>query len=254
MEAGCSHPHWRAHPPPDLLSRLSYFLTLVILCLSISVPQVISVAHVVLDPFPVSSSILTSLQAFSQGVPVVTMPSDRLGGRFVLALYQMMEYGFGNETVIMSGNGGEGRTGGNGRNERKVREGIKGGMVEKGGTGSKGREGTKGSKESKESGGSGGKDRAPVPPLSVSTALVVSTPSEYVSTALSIALNPALRSRHTTEILGRIGSVFDSAKRREEAVADWRSFLFAAVAKVKNRTSRIDLLPLLSFLLFFPLC
>jgi hypothetical protein len=72
--------------------------------------RVISAAHVILDPFPVSTAILSTLQAFSLGVPIISMPSQRLGGRFVLALYQMMEYGFGNETVKAAKNGKVGKT------------------------------------------------------------------------------------------------------------------------------------------------
>ena len=56
----------------------------------------------VLDPHPVSGSISHSLHALSLGVPVVTFPSDRLGGRHVLGMYRILQYGFGNETTPTS--------------------------------------------------------------------------------------------------------------------------------------------------------
>lgn len=53
------------------------------------VMKVISIAHVLLDPFP-GSSYLSSLKALSVGVPVVTMPTLKLCGRMTLALYDML--------------------------------------------------------------------------------------------------------------------------------------------------------------------
>lgn len=52
----------------------------------------IMAGHCLLDPFPVSG-FLPSLQALSVGVPVVSFPSDKLGGRFTLALYDSIDYG-----------------------------------------------------------------------------------------------------------------------------------------------------------------
>ena len=147
----------------------------------------------ILDPFPVSTSILATLQAFSMGVPVITMPSDRLGGRFALALYSMMEYGFGNETVKEKRKRGGAHL--NGENDAEVH-------------------------------------------LSVPTALIVSSVTAYVSTALAIAHNSALRARHTREILSRQHLIFNSEKRREEAVQDWRAFLSSAMLKVKEKEKR----------------
>jgi len=51
----------------------------------------IMAAHVVLDTFPVST-LSASLQVLGVGVPVITMPSHRLAGRFTHALYGMMGY------------------------------------------------------------------------------------------------------------------------------------------------------------------
>jgi len=51
--------------------------------------QLYEAADVVLDTFPVGGYI-TSLQALAVGSPVVTLPSDVLGGRFTLAMYKKM--------------------------------------------------------------------------------------------------------------------------------------------------------------------
>ena len=60
----------------------------------------IMAAHVVLDTFPVST-LLASLQVLGIGVPVITMPSHRLAGRFTHELYGMM--GYTNTTSIVDG-------------------------------------------------------------------------------------------------------------------------------------------------------
>jgi hypothetical protein len=51
---------------------------------------------------------------------------------------------------------------------------------------------------------------------------VVKSASEYVSAALSISMNPALRMKYTEEILLRLHKVFDNETQEEEAVLDWR--------------------------------
>ena len=53
--------------------------------------QLIRSASVVLDPFP-SGGLVGSLQAISLGVPVVTLPTDRIAGRTTLGLYRIMDY------------------------------------------------------------------------------------------------------------------------------------------------------------------
>lgn len=55
--------------------------------------NVLMVSHVMLDPFLVNENFHILLQALSVGLPVVTMPSGVLGGRFALALYRMLDYG-----------------------------------------------------------------------------------------------------------------------------------------------------------------
>jgi hypothetical protein len=52
----------------------------------------ISAAHVLLDPFPGSSSYLSSLQALMLAIPVITFPSARMYGRQTLSLYTRMGY------------------------------------------------------------------------------------------------------------------------------------------------------------------
>ena len=55
------------------------------------ITRALYVAHVVLDSFPVSGH-LSTMQSLSMGVPVITMPSEIMGGRLALALYQMIGY------------------------------------------------------------------------------------------------------------------------------------------------------------------
>lgn len=52
--------------------------------------RVISVAQVMLDPFPVSSLFAPYL-GLSLGVPVVTIPTENLSGRYALGLYKLMD-------------------------------------------------------------------------------------------------------------------------------------------------------------------
>lgn len=47
---------------------------------------------VMLEPFPVSGNYKPSLEALAIGLPVVTMPSEFMGGRLTLALYNLMGY------------------------------------------------------------------------------------------------------------------------------------------------------------------
>jgi len=53
--------------------------------------EVLHVAHVVFDPFPVGGgSYHPSLEALAIGVPVITLPTPILSGRLTLALYRIM--------------------------------------------------------------------------------------------------------------------------------------------------------------------
>jgi len=54
--------------------------------------DILRACHLLLDPFPVSG-LLGPLQALALGVPVVTWPSNRLGGRLALGLYKQLGYG-----------------------------------------------------------------------------------------------------------------------------------------------------------------
>lgn len=51
--------------------------------------NLVSVCHIMLDPFPFGGC-NTSLEAFSYGIPVVCLPSDRVNGRFTYGFYQTM--------------------------------------------------------------------------------------------------------------------------------------------------------------------
>ena len=168
--------------------------------------QMISAAHVVLDPHPVSGSISHSLQALSLGVPIVTLPSDCLGGRHVLCMYEILQYGFGNETAPISDD-----------MQRERREGKKEGV-----------------KRQRESGVR----------VSVPAPLVVSTHAEYVTAALSIALNPTLRMQHAREILARLHLLLGSERRAKEAGEDWMRFIHMAVGHRDRRDKRPDPLTL----------
>jgi hypothetical protein len=172
---------------------------------------VLSNAHVVLDPYPASGGLLPSLQALALPVPVpvLTMPSDRLAGRFTLALYQMLNYGLGSfdsDSSTKQGVNSESSTKHGGNSESSTKNGVNSGSTD--GTHS--------------GGGSGG-------------ALVVRTPSEYIATALLIAHNAKLRAQHTTELAARRWRLFHNEEQHWAAVEDWRRFLFSAVAKERKR-------------------
>ena len=73
----------------DLRGRLLYFTPLH----HEEFLRVLSSAHVVLDPFPSGGGVLPTLQALSLGLPVLTLPSSRLGGRLTRAVYDILDYG-----------------------------------------------------------------------------------------------------------------------------------------------------------------
>lgn len=56
---------------------------------------ILQIAHVMLEPFPISGNFEPSLEALAIGIPVITWPvSQHVGGKMTLALYKMLDYGF----------------------------------------------------------------------------------------------------------------------------------------------------------------
>ena len=162
-------------------------------------------AHVLLDPFPVSA-LLPNLQAISVGLPIITMPSNNLGGRFALALYRLLDYGINNETqtIDQTARGSSSTSGSstaeksnvynnanNNRNNRNSMNIIDGGRY-----------------------------------------LVVNSINEYVTAALSICHKPKLREQHSAEIMKRKSRLYSTEVRRQ-AAEDWIIF-FNTVVKGKN--------------------
>jgi len=196
-----------------------------------------------------SGSLLPFVQALSLGVPVVTLPSARLGGRLVLALYRQLGYGFGGDSSANEADEDEEETG-----EKKREAGAAAG----------------GQKDATSGGSGAGADdnhpfvtiqsasaaaataaglaptppraasptsTSPSPPLTSSPStmplprLVVGSASEYAATAMAIAHSTALRYRLARALLARLPALLDNPVHADRAVADWRRFLFGAVAK-----------------------
>jgi len=195
-----------------------------------------------------SGSLLPFVQALSLGVPVVTLPSARLGGRLVLALYRQLRYGFGGDSGADEADEDE--------EEKEEKTGEAGAAA--------------GEQKDATSGGSGGSaddnrpfvtiqsasdaaataaGLAPTPPRAASLGptspsppstsppstplprLVVGSASEYAATAMAIAHSPALRYRLARALFSRLPALLDNPLHADRAVADWRRFLFGAVAK-----------------------
>jgi predicted O-linked N-acetylglucosamine transferase (SPINDLY family) len=126
--------------------------------------NVLSVAHVLLDPFPVSgSSLHVLLQALSIGLPVVTKPSSLLGGRLALGLYRLIDYGLHDSPgAAFSSSEAAGEGGGelsDLSSESAVRESV--------------------------------------------ASLVVDSVHDYVTMALRLTHQPKLRSHHSLNLLNR---------------------------------------------------
>ncbi len=170
--------------------------------------------HVLLDPFPASSSLLSCLQAVSVGLPIITMPSDsRLAGRLALAVYQLLGYGFQSSSSSSPSSASATSEVIFDMNSNGVLSSRK-----SGGTGGSVVSGVSGSSKRHFNGGE---------------RLVVSSVNEYVSAALSLAHQPRLRERHSAEIMQRKHRLY-SSEVRQQAAEDWIQ-LFNAIAPDEKR-------------------
>jgi hypothetical protein len=173
---------------------------------------VVSAAHVMLDPFPVSG-LLPCLQALAVGVPVITMPSDRLGGRFALALYKQMNFG-------LAGSRGFGADGSDLGDLSPTASPVSSSARPLGAAGASPITSTTSAKQN---------IYAEVSDDPRAVSLVVRSPSEYVSLALALTHKPKLRDGVASELLSeeRRGRLFaqQGTTVYEEVVEDWMHFL-----------------------------
>ncbi len=155
-----------------------------------------------LDPFPAAADFSSSLAALSLGLPVVTMPSDRLAGRFAMGLYRMMNFGFHDSPqsdLIAEDAVGEApsREASSSAPERPFAAAAAG------------------SRES-------------------SSALVVHTAHDYLTMALRLTHQPKLRAQLVQNLLSRRQLLF-APVHAENALADWREFLHEALHNATQR-------------------
>lgn len=155
--------------------------------------------HVLLDPFPVSA-LLPNLQALSVGLPVITLPSDKLGGRFATALYNILDYGMKNQTINKDGS----TTGGSGT------------------INSLGRSSSSSSADAKTASYMQGTKAANLD--TSGQYLIANSVNEYITTALSICHKPKLREQHAAEIMRRKYRLY-SNELLIQAAEDWSQFM-----------------------------
>jgi hypothetical protein len=182
--------------------------------------RLLAAGHVLLDPFPVSG-LVGNLQALALGLPVVTWPSEYLGGRYALALYKQMDYvltenvtkpvmPYPSSMKVVS---------------RKIVVNDRASVDD--------------SDESSESSGVSstfdGEDNERI-------SLVVSSLQEYIAAAMSITHRPKLR-----EVLVRYNNprryrLFDDPMQRVQTVDDWKQFIntsmTAASEKLKEKETQ----------------
>lgn len=170
------------------------------------------------------------------------MPSDRLGGRFALALYQMLDYGF-------EGAGVNADSHGNG-NQRDVNfdeeaqhhasnpsSADSTSALQRGK--SFGRLSNQGSIFQASSSSSTTLQAQPRPSRvmnaattsanvvhsTATTHLVVASVSEYIASALAITHKPKLREAHVNEISKRREKLFGDIAQHERTKKEWKSFV-----------------------------
>ena len=144
------------------------------------------------------------------GLPVITLPSDKLGGRFAAALYDILEYGMKNHT--MNKDGSSTTTGGTGGG---------GGTMNSVGRSSSSSSSADTKSASHMKGGSATKS------ANADTSgqyLVVHSVNEYIATALSICHKPKLRELHAAEIMRRKYRLY-SNELLLQAAEDWSQFM-----------------------------
>jgi predicted O-linked N-acetylglucosamine transferase (SPINDLY family) len=161
--------------------------------------RIMQTAHVLLEPFPITGTFHTTLEALAVGVPVITWPASKhVASRLPYVLYHMLQYGIASEQTDLyleeDHEPALRKSVGDDQNHSKIAHRIL--------------------------------KRAYYSPL------VVSSIQEYVSTALKLAHQPALREFHSYQILRRRTKLF--AGDPQVIIAQWYHFLNEAV---RNRTS-----------------
>jgi hypothetical protein len=175
----------------------------------------LSVCHVILDPFPITN-FLKSLQALAVSVPVVTLPSKKLGGRLTYTLYRMLGYGYDNDTESVNGSKrsvlNDNRIAGSSEKlkTRNVNTGNNNINIET----------------------TVGKTQ---PTTSSQNLLVVSTVQEYIRTALAIAHNPKLREQHVIELLNRRHLLFQHPQYVDMVLSDWNHFIDKVIHRQRHQ-------------------
>jgi hypothetical protein len=172
---------------------------------------IIQLAHVILDPFPISGAFDTILQSLAIGIPVVTMPSKRhVAGRFTSLLYNMLDYGI-NETYTNH----EASTNIDENTARNVLSEESPNIIIT-------EEVLKEVHNYKEESG----NPPPVSPSTLYCPLVVNNVNEYIQTAMKIAHQPKVREFHTMELLKRRERLFQGNATR--IVFEWKDFFISA--------------------------
>ena len=158
-----------------------------------------------LDTFP-TGGYMTSLQAFAMGAPVVTLPTQFLGGRLTLAMYEQMGLASGAQQRERSEDEDEGRV------PRQRRSRLKEALDRH----------RRGGGPSRESRQSYDNDEPQAPPFP----LVARDEADYVSIALRVANDAALRRQLSDVILARQHRLFYD----DNAVKQWDDLLTRAVS------------------------
>jgi hypothetical protein len=165
----------------------------------------IQLAHVILDPFPISGAFDTILQSLAIGIPVVTMPSNtHVAGRFTLGLYKMLGYGI-NETNA----------------EDSVTEASSNRLhpIENPNV-------IISEEVLKEVNSFREEPTQPNSSQSHYCRLVVQSVSEYIQTAMKIAHQPKIREYHTMELLKRRERLFQG--NASKIVGEWTDFFLTS--------------------------
>lgn len=162
--------------------------------------RLVAVAHVVLDPFPVSD-MLSVIQALAIGVPVITLPSEELGGRYALGLYQMLDYGL--------------------KEYKEVYRPLQSATLTQ-------KSNLEGSSNDSEVLASTSQEQYVENEILSVPSLVALTPTDYISTAISIAHQPKLRDAISSELLSdnrRRRLLFDrNSDETKLMINEWKSF------------------------------
>jgi tetratricopeptide (TPR) repeat protein len=188
--------------------------------------SLLQLAHVVLDPFPISGPFDSTLSALAMGVPVVTMPSTRhVAGRFTYGLYQKLGYGISeshddSREKLTEENEAYNRNNSDSLPPPSANEGNSVVIEEKL------------IKESQfykfhedDNEGSGAIQNG----KSLYSRLVVHSVQEYIQTAMKIAHQSKVRHYHTTEIMKRRDRLF--AGNASQIAGEWKDFFLYAYSK-----------------------